>query len=186
MTHNRARLGFLAASAFLLGLSNGAVASPYGTLLGYLNNVKIYSNGSPKYVSNSYNYSTYNGKSYRTGMKWQCVEFARRYYLLRYGRFLSYTGNANTWWSNGAGLKKYKQGGTIPPRAGDIICSNSGSFGHLAVVRSVGTGYITISQQNFFEDSRDVSYRLSLVKTSTGRYYVAAQGGYAWAGWLRR
>jgi hypothetical protein len=55
---------------------------PYGTKLGSYNDVICYSNDSNSYVSNDSNYynSTY------TGMKWQCVEFVNRYYLIIYSK----------------------------------------------------------------------------------------------------
>jgi glutathionylspermidine amidase/synthetase len=47
----------------------------FGTLLYSFNNVYAYSNKSSKFISNESNY--YNG--HFTGIKWQCVEYARRY-----------------------------------------------------------------------------------------------------------
>lgn len=47
----------------------------FGVLLYNFNNVCAYSNGNNKYISNELNY--YNKNC--TGLKWQCVEYARRY-----------------------------------------------------------------------------------------------------------
>jgi hypothetical protein len=53
----------------------------FGTPLYNFNNVCAYSNGNSKHVSHELNYS--NGMF--TGMKWQCVEYARRYIQIVYG-----------------------------------------------------------------------------------------------------
>jgi glutathionylspermidine amidase/synthetase len=72
----------------LLPLSLTYAAQPFGTYLGSFNGVVSYSNGSTSNVSNQSNYV--NGTY--IGMKWQCVEYVRRYYLSRYGKNL-YTGS---------------------------------------------------------------------------------------------
>ena len=53
----------------------------FGMSLYNFNNVCAYSNGNNKYVSNELNHS--NGNF--TGMKWQCVEYARRFIQTVYG-----------------------------------------------------------------------------------------------------
>lgn len=76
-------------------------AEPFGTYLGEFNDVWVFSNGSDNYYSGEPNDidGTY------TGIKWQCVEYVRRYYLLKFGVDLAskYSGehaNANTWYDN--------------------------------------------------------------------------------------
>jgi hypothetical protein len=53
----------------------------FGTPLYNFNNICAYSNGNSKHVSNELNHS--NGNF--TGMKWQCVEYARRFIQTVYG-----------------------------------------------------------------------------------------------------
>jgi surface antigen len=163
-----------------------ALAASFGTDLGSFNGVTAYSNGSSGYYSGLSN--TVNG--IYTGIKWQCVEYVRRYYLIVYGSNLGslYRGNANTWYDNAStmGLSRYANGGPTAPQVGDIITSNGGSFGHVAIIRSVTGNQVCTIQQNFSNDTNDLNRCLSL-SVSSGTYTVGGFGGsYSIRGWLRK
>src|SRR5437667_583202 len=71
-------------------------AQSFGTNLGEFNGVSSFSNGSSGYYSGSSNFVS----GIYTGIKWQCVEYVRRFYLTVYGVDLGskYRGNADTWY----------------------------------------------------------------------------------------
>lgn len=62
----------------------------FGTLLYNFNGIPAYSNGTNKDISNEINY--HNGIF--TGIKWQCVEYARRYIQIIFGITFSEVDNA--------------------------------------------------------------------------------------------
>ncbi|MBK6543792.1 MAG: CHAP domain-containing protein [Saprospiraceae bacterium] len=108
--------------------------------------------GTPVYYndSNCSGYNTFNG--YTTGLKWQCVEYVNRLYKSYYGREIrNPSGNANIYYntSQERNLDAFKNGGTIPPATGDIICSNGGTWGHVAVVSGIEKDSIKVTHQNF-------------------------------------
>lgn len=170
--------------ASLVVIPAALAAQPFGSYLGQFNRVASYSNGSTGYVSNL---SNYVGSVY-TGMKWQCVEYVRRYYLSVFNTDLAsrYTGNANTWYSNAAamGLEQYPNGGTTPPQVGDILGSTGPSLnGHVAIIKRITGNKVFTAQQNFANDSTDLDKPLTLT-VSNGTYTVSGYSGIQ--GWLRK
>lgn len=161
------------------------IADPFNAQVGTFNGVPAYSN---EYVDNVTDvYNNYNGQN--TGMKWQCVEYVNRYYLTTYGINIRVPGhNANMYYPNATahGLYPYANGNTNPPEVGDIICSNSGNYGHVALVREVGPNYIKVIQQNWSNSSADNNFQLSL-SSANGIYTVGNfNAAYSVAGWLKR
>ncbi len=172
--------GFL----LLLG-SNSNAAEPFGTYLGEFSGVAAYSNGNTSYYSDVSNYV--NGTY--TGIQWQCVEYVRRYYLLVYGIDLAsmHLGDANTWYDNASamGLERYPNGSSTSPQVGDILVSEGGDYGHVAIVKSVSGSQVCTIQQNFSNDSTDVNRCLTLA-VSGGNYTVGGfSATYPIEGWLR-
>lgn len=189
-TRSPKRVTFLLLSSAALALASLVIipaalaAQPFGSYLGQFSRVASYSNGSAGYVSNL---SNYVGSVY-TGMKWQCVEYVRRYYLSVFNSDLAsrYTGNANTWYANAAamGLEQHPNGGTTPPMVGDILCSTGPSLnGHVAVIKRITGNKIFTAQQNFANDSTDLDKPLTLT-VSNGVYTVSGYSGIQ--GWLRK
>jgi surface antigen len=162
------------------------IAAAFGTNLGDFNGVTVFSNGSPSFNSGQNNYI--NGTY--IGLKWQCVEYVRRYYFTQFAINLAarYLGNANTWYDNAGtmGLQRFPNGSNTAPQVGDVLTSNGGFAGHIAIVRSVSGNQVCTAQQNFSEDATDVNRCLSLTNTG-GNFTVGAFGsGYPVQGWLRR
>lgn len=175
-----------------LGVATVATADPYGTSLGEFNGVNIYSNGSPDFVSSEYN----TVGSVNTGMKWQCVEFVRRYYLQFYKVDLRSLcpdcTNANTWYGNAGQMRltQFPNGSKAKPQVGDIIVSNGGSFGHIAIASAVSDSRICVVQQNFNESTRDANgeHCMNLSGSSSAGYTIDpfdSGGTYRVQGWLR-
>jgi len=175
------------ADAFAQAAATASMA--YGSYLGSFNGVAIYSNGSNGYYSGSTN--AVNG--YTTGIKWQCVEFTTRYFWQKFGRKIG-GGNANTQFSNALakGLNRAPNGSSNGPQAGNLICSNGGSYGHCAIVASVNpsAGYLAVVEQNWANNGADAnqSHRLSLkVTTSGGKNFYNVGGfnsSYPVVGWM--
>ena len=157
----------------------------FGAQVGTFNGVIAYSNGTVGNVSNEYNY--YSGTN--TGMKWQCVEFVNRYYAAVYAQNIRIAGhNANDYYPNAAahGLTPYNNGGTTAPQVGDILCSGGGQYGHVAIIREIGSNYINVIQQNWNNNSSDNSMTLSY-SPQNGYYTIGSfSSSYSVQGWLRK
>lgn len=174
-----------------LGLSQLSTAmggKNFDTYLGQFNGVAVYSNGTSNYYSGTANYV--NGTY--TGIKWQCVEYVRRYYLTVYNTDLAskHIGDANTWYDNASkmGLTSYRNSSTTSiPQTGDILVSNGGKYGHIAIVKSVSNNKVYTIQQNFSNDYNDTDRALDISTDSKGRYTVKGfSRSYSIKGWLRK
>ncbi|KAJ3121442.1 hypothetical protein HK098_003670 [Nowakowskiella sp. JEL0407] len=173
--------------------------APFGTLLGVRDSVEVYSSnynnflGVPSHIisllitgraSNNYN-------GHFTGMKWQCVELARRYLIQTYGVTfpsiqmayhifeLSHFETAD---EKGAKVAIQKcvdhQTSTLPHKGALLIWKAKGFFsttGHVAVVVDVHvnpsegpekTGWVDIIEQNVHDsvwpEGQDYSRRLEM------------------------
>lgn len=179
-------------TCFFITFSKGNAAEPFGSHVGSFNRVIAYSNCNTKCVEcNNFCQELNYVDSLYVGIKWQCVEYVRRYYLLVYGLDLASKhrgdADANTWYDNAAkmGLSRYANGGSIKPQVGDILVSDGGDCGHIAIVRSVLSNQICTIQQNFSNDSNDGERYLEL-NISGGKYTVGDFGSsYPVRGWLR-
>jgi surface antigen len=152
--------------------------APWGTYVGSFQAVPGYSNGSTGYLGPDDTY----------GYRYQCVEWVNRFYVQMFAHVnMVHNGNANQYYDNYVqlGLDRYPNGGTEPPEPGDIICSDGGDYGHIAVIRAVGTNSVTVVQQNWYEDSRDSALVLGM-STGGGYYTVSSfSPSYPVQGWLR-
>lgn len=161
-------------------ISTSSSELSYGSYVGTFNNITAYSNGSNGYYSGVYSCC---------GVQWQCVEYANRYYYQSLGHTnLKGTGNANTYYSTASnkGLVAFVNGGTVPPAVGDMLPSNGGAYGHIAIVREVGSNYIKVIHQNWANDTSDNVKTLSMT-ASNGKYTVAGfSSSYPVQGWLRK
>ena len=155
----------------------------YGNVVGTFDNVSAYSNGSVSNVSNEYNY--YN--STNTGMKWQCVEYVNRYYLAKFNKNIRVAGhNAIDYFPNAQshGLTAIPNNGSQAPKVGDIVCSNGGSYGHTAIIREVGSNYVKVIQQNWYNNSNDNSVQLTYSNQNGVHSIGNFSASYPVVGWL--
>ncbi|MCX6841788.1 MAG: CHAP domain-containing protein [candidate division WOR-3 bacterium] len=152
--------------------------SPWGTLVGEFSAVPAYSNGA---VGNGV-YDTY-------GYRYQCVEYVNRFYVQMFAhKNMHGMGNAGDYYDNyqELELERYANGGTEPPKPGDILCSNGGTYGHVAIVRAVTSDSVRVIEQNWNNDHRDSSVALAM-DNSGGHYTVAHfSPSYPVQGWLRK
>jgi surface antigen len=125
----------------------------WGMAVDSFNNVKVYFNGS---------ISTINGRNrapdgYNLGLKYQCVEFVKRYYYeyLHHKMPDSY-GNAKDFFdpsvADGAynskrDLRQYSNPSASKPKVNDLVIMDGGD-GHVAIVCNVSDDEVTIIQQN--------------------------------------
>jgi hypothetical protein len=130
---------------------------PVGTVLDQYKGVKVYYNGS---VKNVYGRNV-TPDGYNLGLKYQCVEFVKRFYYKVYNHKMpdSY-GHAkdffNTKLPDGAfnaarGMRQFDNNNKVKPRKDDLVvigASKVNPFGHLFIITEVGPNYIAFIQQN--------------------------------------
>ena len=118
-----------------------------------------------------YNHSPYQSQGrhkspggYNYGMKWQCVEFVKRYYYDRLKHAMPDTyGHAKDFFDKelrdgdynpARDLYQFINGGVFKPQPDDIIVFAGDKYGHIAIITEVGEDYLTIVQQNVGTVSR--------------------------------
>ncbi|RHY25858.1 hypothetical protein DYB32_008044 [Aphanomyces invadans] len=149
-----------------VGMVHGAVLGSYDGVEGYNNNYK----NNPHADDENYDGSNFlNGVC--TGMKWQCVEYARRYWIVKRGIVLPSLSWAAHIWDRITHvsrlgdfaivpLKKFPNFGTEKPEVGDFLVYKSTPsqwVGHVAVVADVvtkdnGTLTVYVAEQNVHND----------------------------------
>ncbi len=157
---------------FVCALCQHPSGGNWGQNIGSYQGVIAYSNGQD---TGKYSFTEPIGQD---GKKYQCVEYCRRFYRLHYGVDTSgWEINADDWYVLGPywGLQRFANNGTSLPQPGDILCFNTGSYGHVAIVTSVDAGDVNVIQQNA---SAETAY--GQVITING----IVQGGCQ--GWLRK
>lgn len=139
-------------------------AKNIGDTLDVFNNVYVIYNKSMNNTSGRH--LTKDG--YNLGLKWQCVEFVKRYYYEHlnhkmpnsYGHAKDFfnaqvlDGNLNT----DRNLLQFTNGSTSLPKVNDLLIFSGNVFnpyGHVAIISEVGEDYIEIVQQNVGKTSRD-------------------------------
>lgn len=180
--------------------------TPFGAAIGTAFGTASYSNCNDSYSSDESNYisvltATGDSISVYTGMKWQCVEFARRFLIERRGVYFASVDGATDifalmYVSSVVNSSKYsfssrRNGGTkISPAVGDLIIypvQNGMPFGHVAVVVEVdvGEGSLHIAEQNW--DSKKWVYngysRILKFHVSPSRLVSITDSPYSVVGW---
>ena len=165
----------------------------FGTVLGVYQDVEARSNGSDYHFSRESNYT--NG-SY-TGVKYQCVEFARRWLLLSKGlEFHPVPIAAHIW-----NIKSYQRvsdgrlvpvtafpnGSSTPPVVDSIIIwkvATEVPAGHIAVITEVNLeqNYVRVAEQNVDNDHWPGNYaREFKLEVVDGRYSIVDEDEmYGW------
>lgn len=159
----------------------------FGQAIDSLNGVTIYYNG---------NTNTINGRTvvdgYNIGLKYQCVEFVKRYYFEHYHhRMPNAYGHAKSFFDAqykdgqkniSRDLWQYTNPSASRPQVGDLVVMGGGKFGHVAIVSDVKTDEIEIIQQNpgRFSDSR---IWINLYSTEEGLWFIDK---HSIVGWLRK
>lgn len=149
-----------------------------------LDGIPIYYNGG---ISKTYGRNMTND-GYNLGLKWQCVEFVKRYYYVyfnhkmpnSYGHakdfFDTSLGNA---FNADRGMQQHLNGHTTPPSKRNIIVfkgDNQNPYGHIAIISSVHKDHITIAQQNW---GKQTKMNLPLMQKN-GQYFVSHKNVVGW------
>ena len=135
------------------------VLAPFNQVLGTaFTNVPAYSNTDDETFSIGRHYL----HGIFMGIKWQCVEYARRWLLLRKGCVFKNVRHAADIWTQLTSVERVTDGEHFPLKAhpnGSPTMPNAGSFliycrceeqpvGHIAVICEVGSDYVRIAEQN--------------------------------------
>jgi hypothetical protein len=170
----------------LLSLSIAAYASDcstrFGQLLGTTNEgVPAYSAcGSPNLLAESFG----RGHIY-LGLKWQCVEFARRWLYETRGQSFPSVDYAHQMWTEINHLVRVRSGKKIPlyshangskslPRVGDLLIYDEAfkGTGHVAVILEIDwlRKVVKVGEQNYLNELWPASYarELPLVRGENG------------------
>lgn len=158
--------------------------TPYGQVLGTASgNVTAYSNCNAQCVIFEPNREagTY------TGIKWQCVEFARRWLLQKQGVIYGDVDTAADIWklttiTNVADNKplpfhSYPNGAMISPQVGDLLiyAKEFLGTGHVAVIIGLDktAGLIKVAEQNFSNDKWSADYARAIdFLEKEGKYWL--------------
>lgn len=175
-------------------ISGNTTAAPFGDITGYAStNVPAYSNANDSYVSESYNYL----HGVYTGMKWQCVEFSRRWLFIRTGCVFDNIDSAADMWGQTNTVQrvtdkrcfpfiKYPNGSSVAPKNGSLLIYKKGPnvpYGHVAVIVDVLPGYIRVAEQNYYPYYWSGNYSRQIpVVFADGKYYL--MNDYPIFGWM--
>lgn len=167
-------------SISIMALS-AAEPTKYGEVIGCNGKTTAYSNKDDMYVSNDSHFITLHNKHLCSGMKWQCVEYARRWLMenrdisfgdVQYATDIWALSTAKHLSSNTNPLTvvHYANGlSTIKPRVGDLLIydtSYAPVTGHVSVIVAVGTDTIKVAEQNYSSykwKAPDYSQELKLI-----------------------
>mgnify|MGYP003576467573 CR=1 FL=1 len=161
-----------------------------GQALDSLNGIKVYYNGGVDNVSGR----NVTKDNYNLGLKYQCVEFVKRYYYEHYNHKMPDAyGHAKDFYDSKVkdgdlnskrNLIQYTNPSKKKPEVGDLVIF-SGSllnrFGHVAIISRVSENEVEIIQQNPgpFSDSRETI----TLEFQKGNYKIENK---RLLGWLRK
>lgn len=145
------------AIAFAAGAVRADNAPRVGDVVDSFNGVPVYYNGAIAHTAGVHRAAD----GYVFGLRYQCVEFIKRYYYQRFRhRMPRPTGNARDYFdanvADGAlnparGLLQYRNGSRQGPQLEDILLLGpwpGNPYGHMAIVSAVNADSIEIIQQN--------------------------------------
>ncbi len=155
----------------------------FGDPIGESNGVVAFNNIPEGFVSDELSYVFYGGDTLCTGIKGQCVEYARRWLISNLGVSFPDVDYAVDMWGLDSGvtishtkenvaIKHFVNGSAMSlPKWGDLIIydtSMASVTGHVAVVVKVSDGEIYVAEQNYMpglwqekEHSREISFSSS-------------------------
>jgi len=169
--------------------SRNTSSAKAGQVIDSYKGVKVYYNGSVRHVAGRN--TTKDG--YNLGLKYQCVEFAKRFYYDVYKHKMpdSY-GHAKDFfdrslphgaYNSARAMRQYKNGANEKPKANDLViigASAGNSFGHLFILTKVLNDSVEFIQQN--PGPGNPSRGRYPLKQKNGNWYINANQV---VGWLR-
>lgn len=182
-------LVLLAMGFFILRRCNFHPIHNVGDKVDEMNGVAVFYNGG---VGNVVERNT-TKDGYNLGLKYQCVEFVKRYYYEYYNHKMPDAwGNAKDFYdptiadgkeNKQRALLQYSQGSISKPQIGDLIVldkSMSNPYGHVAIISDVQPTTLEIIQQNpGINGSSRATYNLSMREN---RWFIENKRT---LGWLR-
>ncbi len=163
-------------------------APQIGEVIDSYNGVNVYYNGDHTNVFGR----NMTADRYNLGLKYQCVEFVKRFYLIHYGHRMPNTyGHAKELFDETLPDKKLNRkrdlyqfinGSEYRPLPGDILVfgpNYKNPYGHTGIVTVSKGKKMEIIQQNVGENSRE----LFIVSEINGRFFVVDPDV---KGWLRK
>lgn len=161
-----------------------------GDVVDTYNGVKVYYNGPVSNVTGRN--KTPDG--YNLGLKYQCVEFVKRYYYEYFKHKMPNSmGHAKDFYNKSLpdggfnadrNLYQYKNYGSTQPKVNDLLIWNgnvANPYGHVAIISAVEKDEVEIVQQN--PGSRAPSREKLPLIHYQGKWKIA---GYGILGWLRK
>lgn len=186
--------------------------TPFGTELGAHHGIVARSNCRPACIDPTPHEvapakTGLQNKTY-TGIRWQCVEYARRWWLIERGVVFPGVDTADDMWTEVTSAKhlassaahpvhKYENGGSEIPRLGDLVIYKARpqsvglKYGHVAVVVEVNVaeGFVSLAEQNFlnqaWKEPKVYARRLSLESSAAGASLLDEDPDAQIYGWLR-
>lgn len=172
--------------AYFFQAQEEEVIQKTGSKIDEFNKVSIYYNGRMNHVEGRNVQDGYN-----IGLKWQCVEFVKRYYYKHYKHKMpnSY-GHAKAFFNNTLkdgvlnkqrGLLQFTNPSGSKPQVGDLLIfdgSLSNAYGHVAIISQVEGDEIEIVQQNKMPSRQTYTW-----SKKNGKYRIE---GSRILGWLRK
>ncbi|CAF3186148.1 unnamed protein product [Rotaria socialis] len=157
-------------------------------------NVPCYSNGDDEFFSVEQHY--FHGVF--MGFKWQCVEFARRWLLIRKRCIFKNVRHASHIFNEITDiervtdgklfpLKSYPNGSTHKPEADSILIfskSNEQPFGHIAIICEVLPDRVRIAEQNFDSKYWPGNYARELMMVKENEQYFLKDPEHEITGWM--
>jgi len=150
-------ISLIACSSCNNSLASSQTQVDRGDVIDEFNGVSVYYNG----IFSGTSGRNVSPDGYNIGLKYQCVEFVKRYYFYKYDhRMPNPWGHARDFYNSDLsdgelnserGLYQHDNGGRSIPRAGDIMVFSPtvfNSYGHVAIVSSVSSNSVEIIQQN--------------------------------------
>ncbi len=175
-----------------LSLKNISQALKYevGQPIDEYNNVTVYYNGNVSNVAGR----NLAPDGYNLGLKYQCVEFVKRYYYEYFNHKMpnSY-GHAKDFfnikvndgqWNSDRALLQFKNGGSFKPQANDLIVWDGNQwnpYGHVAIVYEVTENEVKIIQQN---SGPTAASRIAIKYTNSNNSFTIQDDEIL--GWLRK
>lgn len=160
-----------------------------GDVIDQLDGVPVYYNGK-NFAHSSGRHKADDG--YNFGLKFQCVEFVKRYYYYHYNHKMPNTyGNAKDYFddtlgdfgfNSKRGLYQYRNIREFYPMKGDILVYgpyDGNPFGHVAIVSKANSSEIEIIQQNWGLVTRKI---IKVVNFND----IITVADYHVKGWLRK
>jgi surface antigen len=159
------------------GLGGGNEPTEYGAVIDSFCGIEARQNGPDPSWTPGFE-ATY-------GFEYQCTELAFRFICQHFNLCTSKDGkfgNAKFWYDNTennpvlAMLTPYPNGGSEPPRPGDVLVSDGGFAGHVAIVKWIDDDYVYVLEQNAYQGAHNYA-----ISENNGTYTMGAQ----WIGWMR-